>query len=367
MINGPGGSDGLPPRRIDGETGDEGVGEAATDASPPAPGPTKAGRVDSRLGGLVAGSEAGAATGPSASLADRSLAELQPSLDARVASIERFSDLQPLLGYRDFSGPPPLVDQLPNDAKDYLLAGLRGRIQAMPEAEWAAAELAVSIAADRSPVLPERVALRLDSSVRPAYEQSAKLSNYAARVSDLDDVRAVLAQPGVGGPPPLTDQTLKLASRLIGGPQLLRVDRPKPLCRLAGRIADEEFPAEQRDEAFSLVLGAIGNVEFKRHQVEPLADMAECTHSLLEPRRTDGYRAVLQAAMKLWEQSKEAQDEGNAINAADYAHIVTSLALNYRFLMDERGETLSELMDAIELLPEEKQRAQAANAVLLNE
>ncbi|NRO98150.1 hypothetical protein GWC77_19675 [Paraburkholderia sp. NMBU_R16] len=288
-------------------------------------------------------------------------------MDARVASIERFSDLQPLLGYSDFSGPPPLVDQLPNDAKDYLLAGLRGRIQAMPEAERAAAELAVSIAADRSSVLPERVALLLDSSIRPAYEQSAKLSSYAARVSDLDDVRAVVAQPGVGGPPPLTDQTLKLASRLIGGPQLLLVDRPKPLCRLAERIADEEFPAEQRDEAFSLALGGIGNVEFKRHRVEPLADMAECASSLLEPRRTEGYRTILQAAMKLWEQSNEAQGKGNVINAADYAHIVTSLALNFRFLTDESGETIAKLQAAIESLPEEKQRTQASNALWLDE
>ena len=365
MIKGPEGSDGLPPRPVDGGRGSEAADGTANNASQPMPGSAQRGGINPRLSGLVPGADAGAVSGGRASPGNPSLAELQLSLDRLVADVERFSDLQPLLGPQDASARPPVIDGLPDSAKDYLLTGLTGRVQAMPERERPAAELAISMATDRSPALAERTALLLlPSSLLPAYEQSTKLSKYAARASDLKDVQAVLAQQALAGPPPLPHERLESTARFIGAPELGLVARPKPLCVLAMRIADDAFPAAHRYDAVSLVLGAIGEVQFKRHRVEPLADTAEAASSVEdESLRTEMYEAVLEAVQQLWHEREEAPDKAGEITGADYAHMVLSLSLNFRCLNGDTGGIRDKLRLVIEELPEREQRETAYNAL----
>ncbi len=194
----------------------------------------------------------------------------------------------------------------------------------------------------------------LPAALRAAYEQSEKLNELAARVRNLDEVNAVLEQEGIGGPPPLPVDTPGAISGLIGGPQLEQRERPKPLCTLALRISEEDFPEPQRYPAFLLVLGAISNVQFKRDRVEPLADMAEAASSVEDDDlRTEGYEAVLRAARRLWQDQQEAPDKQNEISAADYAHILISLSLNFRYLRGDTRDTREKLRLAIEELPEE--------------
>lgn len=359
MVNGPGGSDGGPPRPIDGETGSEGADKAAGNASPPPHAATPRGSIDSRLGGLAA------SPGRTSSFRDRSGAELQAGLDSLVARVNRFPDLHPLLGSSDGSGPPPLIDSLTDSAKDYLLAGLVDRIQAMPEDEWPPAQMAISTAIDLSPGLANGKALLrlrqaqanelLPGPLRLAYEQSEGINERAARVCNLEEVKAVLAQEGVGGPPPLPDDTLGLIPRFIGGPQLALRERPKPLSTLAARISTEEFPVDERFEAFLLVLGAISAVQSGRHQVEPLAEMADAAGWLEgDLERTEGYESVLRAARRL--------GQARTISAGEYAHILMSLSQNFDCLRGDTRATREKLRGAIEELPEEH-RATASSGL----
>ena len=298
-----------------------------------------------------------------ASPGDSSLAGLQRSLDLLVAGVERFSDLQPLLDSREASA-PPVIDELPDAAKDYLLAGLTGRIQAMPEGEQPAAELAISMATARSRALAEQTAMPRHPSVWLANEQSVWLSKYAARARDLNDVQAVVAQKAVAGPPPLPEDRFETPSHVVGGSPFELIGRPRPLSVLAMRIAEDEFAAAQRYDAIRLVLGAIDEVQFKRHRVEPLADTAEALSSVEdESRRTEIYEAVLQAVKQLWHESKEAQGKIGDITAADYAHMLLSLSQNFRYLKGDTSSLREKLRRAIEELPEREQRETAYNAL----
>jgi len=363
MINGPEGSGGLPRRPVDGGADSEAADATAANASEPRPGSTQRGGVDPRLSGLVSSADAGAVRGWRASPGNASLGELQRSLDVLVAGVERFSDLQPLLDWQDASA-RPIIDELPDAAKEYLLAGLTGRIQAMPEGERPAAELAVAMATARSRALAEQTAMPRHPSVWLANEQSVWLSKYAARVSDLNDVQAVVAQKAVAGPPPLPEDRFETPSHVVGGSPFELNGRPRPLSVLAMRIADDEFAAAQRYDAIRLVLGAIDEVQFKRHRVEPLADTAEAVSSVEdESHRTEIYEAVLQAGTQLWHESKEAQGELGEITAADYAHMLLSLSQNFRYLKGDTRSLREKLRLAIEELPEREQRETAYNAL----
>ena len=289
MVEGVGQNGGLP-EPIDGN-GDDGT---QGNPSEPPPGATPRKRIDPRLGGLVPGPDAQAEPGRSASFRNPSDAAFEAGFEALMAQVKRSSELR----------------------------------------------------AQANELLP--------AALRAAYEQSEKVNERAACVRNLDEVKAVLAQEGVGGPPPLPADTPGAVSGLIGGLQLEHRERPKPLCTLALRISEEDFPEPQRYPAFLLVLGAISKVQFKRDRVEPLADMAEAASSVEdEGLRTEGYEAVLRAAQRLWQEQQEAQDKQNEISAADYAHIVVSLSLNFRYLSGDTRDTRGKLRLAIEVLPEE--------------
>ena len=194
-----------------------------------------------------------------------------------------------------------------------------------------------------------------------AYEQSAAVNEQAASVCNLEGVIAVLGQEGVAGPPPPPHDTPDWMPRFIGGPQLEGRERPKPLSTLAIRISSDEFLATERFEALMLVLDAIGKVGFKRHRVEPLAEMAEATSSVVDDAaRTKLYRAVLQAAQGLWEERKAAQDKKSEITSGEFVHILESLSANFGELRVDAGSTRAALLKAVDdehLFPDERRVA----------
>lgn len=299
MVNGPGRSDGVPPDPIDGEPAGEGADETQGKISQPPPSATPRGNIDPRLGGLIPDSDGSASTGRTPSF--RSLPDaVSMEMDALVARASQTADLRAL----------------------------------------------------SHELLPE--------PLRLAYERSEKLNERAAAVCDVGEVKAVLAQEGVEGPPPLPDNALRrLMPRFTGGREFAQRERPKPLCTLAMRISSEEFPADQRFQALVLVLDAIGKVAFKPHRIEPLAEMAEATPSVPDDaQRTRLFRAVLRSAQGLWEESKAAPDKASEINSGDYVHMLVSLSANSRELYIDRDSTLAELRRAIydEYLTQDERR-----------
>ena len=298
MVNGPGRSDGGQPDPIDGETGGESADETQGNTSQPPHSATPRGNIDPRLGGLIPDPEGNASTGRTSSFRSSSDAGLQAELDLLTARANRAAELD----------------------------------------------------AQSNELLP--------APLRLAYEQSEKLNERAARVRNLDAVKAVLAQEGIGGPPPLPDNTPGAMPRFIGGPQLARRERPKPLSTLAMRVSSEACRGADRFEALMLGLGAINEVPFKRHRVEPLADMAEAVSSVAnDDLRTEGYEAVLRAAERLWKEQEDAQEKEREISAAEHAHIVVSLSLNFRCLSGDTSDTREKLLLAIEKLPEDAREA----------
>lgn len=260
-------------------------------------------------------------------LIDVQIRLVRPMWDPLVAGVNRLSDLQALVGPSGALGSQEVIT---DPVKDYVLAALVGRICAMPKDEWPAAHAVISaaIAALPNPKFrpgSARLALEkaeanelLPAPLRQAYEQSSKLDVNAYDVRNLADVKAVLAQKGIGGPPPLPDDTLGLRPGSDGRPGLMGLGRSQPLYSLAMQVGSRAFPSEQRYKAFQLILDAIRVVHPEYHRVGPLGGLAHLATSLKgDDERIEAYVSVLQSVQELRQAGMINAGESKALRAIE--------------------------------------------------